>query len=463
MATAPVLANDHLCYSCIIGHRLAASQHLIPPEGIMMDDPRDHLSPVWTHLTDLVITHSEGCYLIDANGERYLDYTRGIGETNTGHCHPKVVAAIQEQAGHLLHGQANIIFHPPMLQLVEQLKTLLPSSLDTFFFSNSGAEAIEASIKLARHATRRQNIIVFQGSFHGRTIGTMSLTTSKTIYRAGYQPLMPGVFVAPYPYSYYYGWPNEDTTAFCLRELRHLLATQTAPQETAAVLIEPVLGEGGYVVPAAGFMQELRALCDEFGLLLIADEIQTGFGRTGRSFAFEHFGIVPDIGVMAKGLASGLPLSGIAAGRELMERWEAGGHGGTYGGNAIACAAAVATLQVLKDERLADHSAAMGERLIRQLRAVQHDFAAIGDVRGLGLMVATEFSPRDTADHGKGMAAAVQKACIEQHLLLLTCGAYGNVIRWIPPLVVNQAQIDEAVGIFARAVEAVTARQAAGA
>src|SRR5574341_942299 len=271
-----------------------------------MNDARQHLSPVWTHLTDMVVDRAEGAYLYDTDGHRWLDFTCGIGVTNTGHCHPKVVEAIREQAGKILHAQANIYYHQPMLQLAERLRAIMPDRLDTYFFSNSGAEAIEASIKLARHATGRTNVIVFQGSFHGRTVGTMSLTTSKTVYRTRYQPLMAGVFVAPFPYSYYYGWDDETTTAFCLREIERLLKSQTAPEETAAMLIEPVLGEGGYVVPPV---------------------------------AFEQFGILPDIVVMAKGIASGLPLSGIAASRDLMDKWEPGTHGGTYGGNALACAA----------------------------------------------------------------------------------------------------------------------------
>lgn len=423
-----------------------------------MTDPKSHLSPVWTHMTDLVITHSEGAYLYDANNTQYLDFTSGIGVTNTGHCHPRVVEAIRNQAGHLLHGQANIIYHQPMLNLVEELRQIVPPSLDTFFFSNSGAEAIEGSIKLARQATGRQNVIVFQGSFHGRTIGAMSLTTSKTVYRMGYQPLMSGVFVAPYPYSFYYGWDDEETTAFCLRELRHILASQTAPQETAAILIEPVLGEGGYVVAPVEFMRELRAICDEHGIMLIADEVQTGFGRTGTYFSCEHFGIEPDILVMAKGLASGLPLSGIASRRELMQRWVAGTHGGTYGGNALACAAAVATIQVLRDENLIENSARMGDYLVSRLRDLQQNHPIIGDVRGLGLMVATEFVGEH---HGKDAASAVQRACLDANLLLLTCGTYGNIIRWIPPLIVTQQQIDTAVDIFTRAVERTSAAESA--
>src|SRR5574341_97564 len=418
-----------------------------------MHDARQHLSPVWTHLTDMVVDRAEGAYLYDTDGHRWLDFTCGIGVTNTGHCHPKVVEAIREQAGKILHAQANIYYHQPMLQLAERLRAIMPDRLDTYFFSNSGAEAIEASIKLARHATGRTNVIVFQGSFHGRTVGTMSLTTSKTVYRTRYQPLMAGVFVAPFPYSYYYGWDGETTTAFCLREIERLLKSQTAPEETAAMLIEPVLGEGGYVVPPVAFMHGLRDICDRHGIFLICDEVQSGFGRTGRMFAFEQFGILPDIVVMAKGIASGLPLSGIAASRDLMDKWEPGTHGGTYGGNALACAAAVATLDVLREEKLVENSARMGARLIEGLHELQAEFPAIGDVRGLGLMVATEFDPA-LDEHGKTLAKAVQKACLSERLIVLDCGTFGNVIRWIPPRVVGEVEIDTAVGIFGKAVAA---------
>jgi len=418
-----------------------------------MSDSFEYLSPVWTHLTKIVVASAKGAYIYDTSGEAYLDFTCGIGVTNTGHCHPKVVAAIREQAGNLLHGQANIVFHQPMLRLVEELRTVVPSShLDTFFFCNSGAEAVEASLKLARHATGRPNVIVFQGGFHGRTVGTMSLTTSKTIYRTGYQPLMPGVFVAPYPHVYRYGWSEEETTRFCLNELDLILGTQTAPAETAAVLVEPVQGEGGYVVPPVEFMKGLRELCDRNGLLLIVDEVQSGFGRTGKFFACEHFGITPDIMVMAKGIASGLPLAGIAAPRELMERWIPGSHGGTYGGNAVACAAAVATIQVLRDEGLVENAAKMGDYLIKGLRDLQARYPIIGDVRGLGLMIATEFD-KNAEHHGKDMAVEAQKLCLEEHLLLLTCGMYGNVIRWIPPLMVSREQIDRALDIFEHALQ----------
>jgi 4-aminobutyrate aminotransferase len=271
----------------------------------------EHMSPVWTRIFSIEADYAKGCYIYDINGDAYIDFTCGIGVTNTGHCHPRVVEAIQKQAGLLIHGQANIVFHRPMLELIQELQTIINPTIDGFFFTNSGAEAIEGAIKLARHATGRTNIIVFQGCFHGRTVGTMSLTTSKTIYRSGYQPLMAGVFVAPYPYSYRYGWTDEQTSQWCLDELEFLFLSQTAPNETAAMLIEPVLGEGGYVVPPVGFLTKLREICDKYGILLILDEIQSGFGRTGKMFAQEHFNLTPDIMTVAKGIASGLPLSGV--------------------------------------------------------------------------------------------------------------------------------------------------------
>lgn len=410
-----------------------------------------HLSPVWTRIFPIQAERAEGCYIYDVNGNRWLDFTCGIGVTNTGHCHPKVVAAIREQAGLLLHGQANIVIHKPMLALIDELQTIVPPSIDGFFFTNSGAEAIEGAVKLARQATGRTNVIVFQGSFHGRTVGTMSLTTSKTIYRGGYQPLMPGVFVAPYPYAYRYGWSEEQTTQFCLEELEYLLDSQTAPQETAAILIEPVLGEGGYVVPPSAFIQALRELCTRHGILLIADEIQSGFGRTGMWFAFEHFGITPDIITVAKGIASGLPLSGVFSRLDLMRKWQTGSHGGTFGGNALACAAGVATIKAMREEAMLENSQLRGEQLISHLRHLQMEFPMIGDVRGLGLMVGTEFR---TIDHkpDKVTAKAIVYACEERNLLLLSCGTYDNVIRWIPPLIVSEQQVEDAVSIFTEAL-----------
>lgn len=423
-----------------------------------LTDSLSHLSPVWTHLTTIIATRGSGSRIYDREGVEYIDFTCGIGVTSTGHCHPRVVAAIQKQAGLLLHGQANIIFHEPMLDLVGELRKVVHPSLDSFFFTNSGAEAVEGAIKLARQATGRPNVIVFQGSFHGRTNATMALTTSKTIYRAGYQPLMPGVFVAPFAYPYRYGWDADTTVRWCLDELEFLLISQTAPSETAAILVEPVLGEGGYVNPPHGFLQGLRRICDRHGILLIADEIQSGFGRTGLWFAQEHFDLVPDIMTVAKGIASGLPLAGVISRAELMEKWPPGSHGGTYGGNAVACAAAAETIRTIAEEGLVENSAARGRQLIAGLAHIQEEYPAIGEVRGLGLMIGVEFRTPDRKPD-KAAAKAVANACLERRLLLLTCGPWDNVIRWIPPLVVSDAEIAQGLEIFADALKEVMGGQ----
>ncbi len=417
----------------------------------MSQDSLSLLSPVWSHLTTIQPERGEGIYLYEADGTRYTDFTSGIGVTNTGHCHPRVVKAIQEQAAKLIQGQINIVIAPSTVKLAETLKTVTPPEIDCFFFSNSGAEATEGAVKLARQATKRTNIITFQGSFHGRTAQTMAMTNSKTSYRASYQPLPAGVFVAPFPYAYHYGWDEDTAVDFCLRELDLLFKTQSAPEETAAIVIEPELGEGGYLPAPVRFLQALREICTKYGIMLIADEVQTGFGRTGKFWGFEHAGIVPDIIIMAKGLGSGFPISGIASSRTLMSKWAVGSHGGTYGGGALATATATATVETIRDEKLAENAAAMGERLMDGLVELQGRYPVIGDVRGRGLMVATEFTSNGHPD--KEITKAVQKGCLDRRLLLLTCGSYENVIRWIPPLVVNEQQIDEALTVFEDALQ----------
>ena len=413
----------------------------------------DHLSPIWSRSFSVMVDHGQGSYLFDTEGRRYLDFTCGIGVTNTGHAHPRVVKAIQDQAARLIHGQANIVYHKPMLDLVDELLAIVPAPLDSFFFSNSGAEIIEAGVKFAKQITGRPKVIVFQGSFHGRTHLTMAMTTSKTIYRARHQPLVPGIFVAPYPYAFYYGWNEQPTLDFCLRELIKLLKSQTAPEETACIVVEPVLGEGGYVVPPVGFLPALRKLCDEYGILLVADEIQTGFGRTGKFFAVEHSQTVPDVLLMAKGIASGLPLSSLAARKELMSKWTPGSHGGTFGGNVVACAAAIATIQAMREEKLVENADVRGKQLMAGLHKLQAEFPQIGEVRGLGLMVGVEFGQPGAPD--AAAAKAVIKAAFGHRLMLLGSGTFDNVIRWIPPLVVTEEQIDEALRIFAAALDQV--------
>jgi 4-aminobutyrate aminotransferase len=418
----------------------------------MNNDTLDLLAPVWTHLTDIQPVRGEGVYLYDADGQRYTDFTSGIGVTNTGHCHPRVVTAVQSQVANFIFGQMNVVITPPVLELAQKLNEITPAGINQFFFANSGAEAVEAAVKLARSATQRRNIVVFQGSFHGRTHQTMAMTTSKYIYRYNYQPLPGAIFVAPFPYAYQFGWDEETAVDFCLKQLDLLLHSQTAPAETAAFVIEPVLGEGGYVPAPRRFLQGLRRLCDEHGILLIFDEVQSGFGRTGSMFYLDQAGVEPDILVMAKGLGSGMPISALGAGREIMAKWPPGTHGGTYGGgNGVTAVAAATTIDVLRQEKLPENAAARGAQLLEGLRDLQAEYPIIGDVRGVGLMVATEFTDAQGQPDG-ATATAVQQACLRRNLLLLTCGSYGNVIRWIPPLVVSEVQIGEALTIFNEAL-----------
>ncbi|WP_433756311.1 aspartate aminotransferase family protein [Nocardia sp. CA-135398] len=403
------------------------------------------LSPVLKQATPVTVDHGSGCYLYGTDGRRYLDFTAGIGVTSTGHCHPHVVAAAQAQVASLIHGQYTTVMHRPLLELIERLGTVLPEGLDTLFFANSGSEAVEAALRLARQATGRPNIVVFQGGFHGRTVAAATMTTSGTRFSAGFSPLMSGVHVAPFPTAFRYGWTEAEATAFALRELDYLFATVTSPAETAAFVVEPMLGEGGYIPGNAAFFRGLRERADRHGILLIFDEIQTGFGRTGKFFGHQHFDVRPDVITIAKGLASGFPLSGIAAPRELMAKAWPGSQGGTYGGNAVACAAAIATLEVIQSEGLVDNAAARGAQLLTGLR--DSATKAIGDVRGLGLLCGTEFTTA-TGEPDTATAAAAQRLAVEKGLLLLTCGAYMNVVRMIPPLIVTDTQIDDALAIW---------------
>jgi len=412
------------------------------------------LSPALKQATPVQVARGEGVYVYDLDGRRYLDFTAGIGVTSTGHCHPRVVAAAQEQVATLIHGQYTTVMHQPLLRLAERLGDVLPADLTSVFFMNSGSEAVEASVRLARHATGRPLIVAFDGGFHGRTMGAAALTTSGAKIRAGIGPLMGGVAFAPFPYAFRYGWSEDEAVAFCLRELDRLLITAAPAADVAAFIIEPVLGEGGYVPTPPAFLAGLRERADAHGILLIVDEVQTGFGRTGKFWGHQHTGgLTPDILITAKGLASGFPLSGIAAREELMAKAWPGSQGGTYGGNAVACAAALATLDVIESEGLVANAAEQGLRLRDALQKVAADNPGIADVRGLGLMVGSEFCTPDGAPD-PAAATRAHAAAAEKGLLLLTCGAHGNVVRMIPPLIVTAEQIDEAAAIWAEAVRA---------
>lgn len=413
------------------------------------------LSQLLKQATGVIAARGEGVYLYDEDGRRYLDFTAGIGVTSTGHCHPRVVEAAQRQVATLIHAQFTTVMHRPLLTLVDRLGEVLPEGLDRLFFANSGSEAVEAALRLARQATGRPNVIVFHGGFHGRTVAAASLTTSGTRFRSGFSPLMSGVHIAPFPDPAHFGWSVEDTTDFALRQLDYLLQTISAPADTAAFLIEPVLGEGGYVPANERFFAGLRERADRHKMLLIVDEVQTGWGRTGRFWGGEHFDARPDVLITAKGLASGFPLSGIAASSELMGKVWPGSQGGTYGANAVACAAALATLEVIEEEKLVQNAAERGSELKAGLSRVAAKHGHVTDVRGLGLMVGNEF--RDENGNPDGATAlAVQQEAARRGLLLLTCGAWGQVVRFIPALVVQPEHIEDAAAIWADSLSAVT-------
>ena len=395
------------------------------------------IASVWYRYTDIEIAHAAGCWVTAADGTRFLDFTSGIGVTSTGHCHPSVVAAICEQAQRAVHAQVNCYRHPLLARLAEALDEVTPPPIDTFFFSNSGAEAVEAAVKLARRATGRTNLIVFDGAFHGRTALTMAMGSSRVLARSGGQPLPAGIVVAPYPQD-----DTEIEAARCLAALERILVTHTAPEETAAVVVEPVLGEGGCLVPSPSFLRGLRAFCDRHELVLVVDEVQSGIGRTGRFFAFEHAEVTPDIVVMAKGLASGFPMSAIGASAALMERWRPGTHGGTYGGNPIGCAASLATLDVIRSERLVENAQARGRQLLGGLHRLKSELPAIREVRGIGLIAAIDMHNERHVDDARAQVRAVIEHCRERsRLLVLPVGPWETSIRLLPPLVVEETEV----------------------
>ncbi len=399
---------------------------------------------------ELPVIKAEGAYLYTADGKRYLDFTSGIAVTNVGHCHPRVLAAAQKQMNEMIHSAVGVTIHKTLLELCEALPKVLPTGLDMFFFGNSGAEAVEGAIKLARYVTNRPGIIAFEGGFHGRTYGAASVTTVKSKYRNHYEPLVPGIYFAPYPYPYRcpFGSTPEATMEWTLQGIQRLFQHQIPPQQVAAFLVEPVQGEGGYVVPPVEFLPALRKICDEYGILLIVDEVQTGFGRTGEMFASQLVGVTPDIISIAKGIASGFPLGATVANHELMSKWLAGAHGTTFGGNPIACAAALATLDVIREENLLENCRQMGKRFMTGLLNIQKKYPQIGDVRGVGLMLALEFvHPNSNKTPYPELTMNLLNSMLEQGLVAYMAGTYGQVVRFIPPLIVTAEQVDEALGI----------------
>jgi len=417
-----------------------------PRARAIVERDRAVVSPSYTRGYPLVAARGEGAMVEDVDGNRFLDFNAGIAVVATGHCHPRVVRAIQEQAARLIHMSGTDFYYEEMVALAEKLAAIAPGDVPRrISFCNSGAEAIEGAIKLARYATRREKIIAFYGSFHGRTMGALSLTARKAVQRAGFGPLLPGVVHAPYPYCYRcpYGKEPEGCAVECVQFIENTLLKTVAPaEETAAIVVEPVQGEGGYVVPPRKFFEELARLAKQNGILLIFDEVQSGMGRTGRMWAAEHFDAVPDILAVAKGIASGMPLGATVARADLMT-WPPGAHASTFGGNPVACQAALATIALL-EEGLVENAAQMGAWMMDRLRDWPARFEGVGEVRGLGLMIGVELvRDRQTKARAPELRDRVVQLAFERGLLVL--GAGDNTIRLCPPLVVTRAQCEFAI------------------
>jgi 4-aminobutyrate aminotransferase len=418
---------------------------------------RRHISPVLGRYFEREWSHGEGHRLYDTAGKAYLDFANGIAVTVLGHRHPAVTAAIHAQVDRLIGPTGAMGFAQPVSHLAREIAAAMPEPLDSVLFLNSGSEAIEAALKLARRVTGRPGIVAFKGGFHGRTLGAASVTSSSLNYRAGYEPLLPGVYLTAFPAAYRdYGGDDAAATAGALAALHDLFATTIPPSSVAAVIIEPVQGEGGYIPAPPAFLRALRDLCDGHGILLIADEVQSGYGRTGRMWAFEHAGIVPDVVALAKAIANGLPLSALVTRRELGERWGRGAHGTTYGGNPVACAAGLAVLETIRTEGLVENAAVRGAELTAGLRRLAAEDDRIGDVRGPGLMIGMELvRDRQARTPDGDLAEALLAGCADDGLLVLSCGPAHNTIRFIPPLDVSAAEIAEALDIVGRVLQRV--------
>ncbi len=432
---------------------------VIPPPGpkgrkIIVKDEK-HSSTSYIKVYPLVVERGQGAMVEDVDGNRYIDWMAGIAVASTGYSHPKVVSAVQEAAGKFFHMCGTDFYYQGMADLCERLATLGPGrSKKRVFLTNSGTEAVEGAIKMARNATRRSDLMAFRGSFHGRSMGAMSLTSSKVTQRGTFGPLLPGVHHVPYPDPYRLDSHGLNPGDYVIDHIRKdLFTTHVAPEDVAAIFVEPMLGEGGYVVPPKEFLVGLRELCNEFGIILVFDEIQTGVGRTGHMWAADYFGVVPDVLLTAKGLGSGMPIGAIVAKQSVM-KWESGSHGSTFGGNPVACAAALATLDLVESE-LAANARKMGERLMAGMRKLQEKHEVIGDVRGVGLFIGVEFvRDRETKEPAKNLVSDLMKRAFRKGLLLLSSGQ--SVIRIAPPLVIDEYDVDRGLEIFDECLREVT-------
>ncbi len=423
-----------------------------PKARAVIEQDKAYTSPSLIRPYPLAVKRAQGTVVEDLDGNRFLDFAAGIAVCTTGHCHPRIVEAIQRQAEKLIHISCDF-YYEPYVELAAKLTDLAPGDEPwRVFFANSGAEVVEGAIKLARYYTGRPRIIAFMGAFHGRTMGAVTLTASKVTQRRGFAPMLPGVIHVPYSYcnrcAYNLTYPGCDVHCVDVLEEQYFQRF-VPPDEVAAIIVEPIQGEGGYIVPPQDWLPRLRELCDRHGILLIADEIQSGMGRTGRMFAFEHWGVVPDIITVAKGIASGMPISALMAREEIMS-WEAGAHSTTFGGNPVSAVAALETIAML-EEGLMDNAAERGDWMLEYLEEMAAESTTIGDVRGLGLMIGVEFvGDKLTGSPAPDVRDAILDYCFRRGLITLACGESG--IRFSPPLTVSQAEVETAMDIFAAAV-----------
>ena len=430
-----------------------------PRASKLIQQDQSYVSPSYTRVYPLVVDKAEGLWISDVDDNRFLDFTSGIAVNATGHCHPKVVQAVKDQADHLLHMSGTDFYYTPQIALAKKLASLASVRGNRkVYFGNSGAEAVEAGFKLARWHTRRELNIAFYGAFHGRTMGALSLTASKAIQKKHYHPFVPGITHIPYAYCYrcFLNLCYPRCGIACVQWVEDtLFRTTIPPEEVAAIFVEPIQGEGGYIVPPPEFHQALFKLAQKYGILYVVDEVQSGMGRTGKMFAMEHFDVVPDIMALAKGIASGLPLGAMVARSEIMD-WEAGSHASTFGGNPVSCAAALKTIELL-EASLMKNAAVQGDRLLNGLKALQKRQESMGDVRSKGLMVAVELvKDRETKEPAKDWRGEVIKSAFEKGLLLLGCGE--NSIRFCPALIVTAEEVDTCLTIFDEALSEVVGK-----
>ncbi|GAC1465190.1 MAG: aspartate aminotransferase family protein [Desulfuromonadaceae bacterium] len=409
-------------------------------------------SPAFHFYHPISIERGLGCRITDVEGKSYLDCASGLGTLNIGHNHPRVIEAVTRQLTRFCH-TGGVYNNETTVAAAELLTSITPPGLDRLFFSNSGAEAVEGALKLARYVTGRQGIIAFGGAFHGRTLGALSLTSSNARYRERYSPLLPSVYHAHYPHCLRcpFGCRATGCTLDCLGYLEEMLRRYVSPEEVAAIIIEPVLGEGGYVPAPPEFLNGLRLLCDEHGILLIFDEVQSGMGRCGDWFASQLYGITPDILTVAKGIASGFPLSAVVSRSELMDQWPSWAHGTTFGGNPVSCAAAIATIETIRDDGLLARCRELGGATMDRLRTFQEHHPLVGDVRGIGLMIGVELVGPDGKPDGAA-CGQIMESCLQQGLIVINCGPERNIIRFIPPLTISDEELGQALDILEQAI-----------